>query len=117
MIDIKKCEICGKEYKNMKGLIAHVRQVHDPTTQQYYDTYLRKENEGFCLECGKPTSYHGMIRGYSRFCCGRCVAKNKDVQNKSKQTSLKRYGTEYSMQCEKIKDVLIENMVLTIRIK
>lgn len=104
MIDINKCEICGKEYKNRRGLMAHVRQVHDPTTQQYYDTYLRKENEGFCLECGKPTRYHGMIHGYSKFCCGRCVAKNKDVQSKSKQTSLKRYGTEYPMQCEKIKN-------------
>ena len=104
MIDIKKCEICGKEYKNIRGLMSHVRQVHDPTTQQYYDTYLRKENEGFCLECGKPTSYHGMIRGYSKFCRCGCSSKNKDVQSKSKQTSLKRYGTEYPMQCEKIKN-------------
>lgn len=101
---IERCSVCGKEYKNRRCLMAHVRQVHDPITQKYYDTYLRKENEGFCLECGKPTAYHGMIHGYSRFCCGRCVAKNKDVQSKRKQTCLGKYGTEHPMQCEKLKN-------------
>ena len=106
--DVKTCLICGKECKNARGLIAHVRQKHDPTTQQYYDTYLRKEKEGVCLECGKPTNYHGIIHGYSRFCCGRCTSRNKDVRYKIKQTSLRKYGTEHPIQCNKTKNKMKE---------
>ena len=52
-----------------------------------------------CLTCGKPLK--SIIRN---FCSVSCSSANKDVQDKAKQTNLKRYGVEHPHQSKEIKE-------------
>lgn len=69
-----ECIIC----KNMDGespdyikLGIHLRQ-HGWTSHEYYDEFLKRPDEGFCKECGKPTEFERMTRGYFKFCNTSC---------------------------------------------
>ena len=53
-----KCIICGECFTWANRVSKHLKQVHNITPQDYYDKYLKKDpNEGFCLSCGKPTTF------------------------------------------------------------
>ena len=109
------CKICGKEFENGKYLSAHLKFEEHITSQQYYDKYLRKSNEGFCEVCHKPTNYIGLERGYQVYCSRQCAAKEKGIKiSKTKQsyteeqkiaitkkrekTNLERYGVKSNLQ-------------------
>jgi hypothetical protein len=36
------CEICKKELKTLRGIGTHTLQVHNISSKDYYDLYLRK---------------------------------------------------------------------------
>ena len=64
-----KCEICGQLCKSYGSLGQHLKYTHNIKTQDYYDTYLKQDNnEGICLTCGKPTTFRGIKAGYSQYC-------------------------------------------------
>ena len=71
-----KCEICGREFKEYKGLGYHISQTHKISTKDYYNKYLRTDKEGICLECGKETSFRGLKIRYSTYCSSQCVSKS-----------------------------------------
>ena len=85
------CKICGKEYKNFFGLGTHISQGHKIHTKDYYDKYLKKENEGKCLQCQKNTNFLNMNLGYFEFCSQLCSAKSDKVKIK-KEVTLKKHG-------------------------
>jgi hypothetical protein len=66
------------------------------TTKEYYDKYLKKENEDVCVVCGKINTFHNCTDGYYRCCSNEC--NNKDIINKIKRaksgqnTMMERYG-------------------------
>lgn len=118
-----KCKICNIE-QNRLGW--HLR-AHKIDPQDYYDIYLKKDGEGICKTCGKPTKFMGVTRGYRDFCSEKCAVNNKDVkeriaetnirkygsenpfgskkvQKKIKKTNLERYGAKNPMQCQDIQD-------------
>lgn len=79
------CQICNKKCLGLAGLSYHI-QIHKTTKQQYYDTYLKKNNqEGICKTCGGKTKFLGM-NGYTSYCSHKCSTSNKEVQEKNKQT-------------------------------
>ena len=108
------CDICNKEFKTYVGLSCHIRQSHNITSQEYYDKYIRKEGEGFCNVCQKPTFFRNLHIGYSRFCCSKCTQNSEDTRNKIQQTCLDRYdsknvyASEYGKQ--KCKETWLENL-------
>ncbi len=100
---MEKCRICGREFKNVDGLLAHVSQRHRLKSKEYYDTYFKKENEGICPVCGKETNYKSFSMGYTKYCqC--CVFKSDDVKDKIKKTNLDRWGTEHPSQSKYVKE-------------
>lgn len=99
-----KCLICGYETDNHQSFNSHISHAHHIKSKEYYDTYLKKENEGICLTCGKPTKFKNMWNGYRDFCCNSCMSSNKIIQEKRKQTSLQHYGTEFPHQAQEVKD-------------
>lgn len=118
-----QCKICGKECSTTRGLAYHVRITHNLNSKEYYDTYLKRDNEGKCLECGKPTSFRGIKYGYSKFCCNKCILRNKEVrekqlltqrelygehleliQKKTQETNLKKYGKRHVLQVKEFKE-------------
>jgi len=69
-------------------LAKHFCQSHDYTSKAYYDQYLKKSNEGACLECGSEPKFRGVGVGYNLFCGNRCQA----IYNKRK---LKKDSEKY----------------------
>ena len=98
-----RCKICGKEIKDSpKSLPTHLRS-HDITSKEYYDKFIRKENEGFCVVCGKEAIFMSVNRGYSDRCrnleCSKVLKKEA-----TKRTSLLKYGTESPNQAKEVKE-------------
>lgn len=80
-----KCLICGKEFENGKFLSAHLKFEEHITGKDYYDTYIKKPEEGICIVCGKPTKYINFTRGYTKTCSQEC--NNSPLSNKGKNVS------------------------------
>ncbi len=101
-----KCEICGKEFKNFKGLSSHIWQIHEIRREEYYLKYIGIK--GTCIECGKDTRFNNLRDGYSKFCGLKCSNNNIDVRNKCIQTCMENNGVNYPLQSEKIRKRQIE---------
>lgn len=84
------CAICNKQFKSRLG--SHI-VTHNITIKQYYDKYMRQENEGICPICGKETTFLGLTKGYSEHCSIICKGKDHKVKEKVENTCLERFGT------------------------
>ena len=104
-----KCKICEKEYNSIRAIGSHIKQKHKITTQEYYDKYLRQENEGICPVCKKQTNFINLHDGYRQFCCKKCAYTSDIRINKIKETNLKKYGVENIYQLESIKQKAQQN--------
>lgn len=67
-----ECKICNAWFNDHISFSNHIKKVHGISVQAYYDTYLKRENEGICKQCGKPTKYYGLGKGYSTYCSSKC---------------------------------------------
>ena len=53
-----KCEICGKEFKNLNSISRHL-PIHKISSKEYYDLYIGKPNKCIVRDCDKdPNSGH-----------------------------------------------------------
>ena len=79
-----ECKICGrKDFEKITSLTTHIQFHHkDYTAQSYYDKFLKKEGEGVCKTCGKPTKFRTLLAGYSLFCSNKCVWQDPEVKAK-----------------------------------
>jgi len=66
-----QCSICHSDFKTIPALSRHIK-CHRILSQQYYDKYLKKENDGSCLYCGKQTTYKNLKHGYCTYCNTAC---------------------------------------------
>lgn len=98
-----KCKICGKEIGN-KGLTSHFKNTHNISSKEYYDKYLKQENDGKCLECGKETKFIKFTKGYHSFCSTKCSNNNKKVSELKKKSCIKKYGVDNPAKAEAVKD-------------
>ena len=64
------CMECGELCKNLSSLARHINKFHD--TKIYYDLWVKRPGEGFCLNCHKPTTFKNLKRGYLKTCCNSC---------------------------------------------
>lgn len=80
------CKICGKECcDKLNSFGYHLSMTHKIKYKNYYDKYLKKDNEGICPICGKPTSWRG--NHYLICCSNRCGTIYS--QDKREQTMIK----------------------------
>ena len=86
------CLICHKTFKNNQVLSRHISRHHCLNSQEYYDLYLKKANEGICPECGNKTTFRGLKTGYLEYCCSRCAKRSEKTRNKYTKTCLQKYG-------------------------
>jgi len=102
------CQICKKHFKNWNLLSKHIMNLHKIKVKEYYDKYLKKENEGICLmygkisSCKKFTSFSYISKGYCKFCSKKCSANSKDVRQKTVESNNKRFNADYPYQSKKI---------------
>jgi len=97
-MEIFKCEICEREFKNLSGLTKHIGRLHksEVTVEEYYIKYIGEK--GKCVECGKDTGFRSLKGGYNRFCGLKCSNNSIEVQNKKKETCLKNSGYTHPMK-------------------
>lgn len=75
-----ECKICGRTYEDPITFTSHIKNDHKLGMQEYYDKFLKKEGEGICKICGKPTKYNGVNKGYSEYCSKECSNKVSKVK-------------------------------------
>ena len=93
-----KCVFCNKEVDNIRKLSKHLRDNHKGLSiREYYDTYLKKENEGNCAVCNSPTRFVSLGAGYTNTCSCKCAC----TYNRSK---LKNDQEKYTKFIKKVKD-------------
>ena len=77
-----ECKICNNSYKNYIALATHIRISHNISSQEYYDLFFKKENEGICPICGKLTKFRRLSTGYNMFCSNKCVGQSDIIKMK-----------------------------------
>jgi hypothetical protein len=88
----------------------HIIRIHKITTKEYFNSFLKKENDGLCLTCKNPTFFQGLNLGYRKYCSQKCLANNKNIIEKRNNTNLKRYGFINPAQNFEIKQKSIETL-------
>jgi hypothetical protein len=88
---MEKCHICNKDCDSLRKLSKHIRDTHkNISIKDYYDSYLKKENEGLCVICGNKTNYRSIGEGYQKTCshkCG-CIHHRQQLKNDPKKQQL-----------------------------
>ena len=100
--DMIECKLCN-EYMLPLGMASHLSRKHNIKLIDYYNTYIKKPEEGKCKICGNPTSFTTIESGYRLYCSSRCANLDPDIQNKMIENSLKKYGVTHPFQSEQVK--------------
>ncbi len=89
------CKICHAEFlgKRIDKLKKHITKDHSLVWEEYLREY-HPELGGYCLECGKPTTFINFNKGFLEFCSNECVNKSSIIQDRIKAKKLERYGSE-----------------------
>ena len=108
-----ECKANGKcvKFEKVCSMGTHLWKTHGMSSQQYYDKYLRKPGEGICPECGKPTLFRTLGKGYLEFCSKKCSAKyiasdcerNAHKAGALKETMRKQHNVDNPAQLESVK--------------
>jgi hypothetical protein len=85
--------------KNIKiaAFGRHLKYEHDMNIQKYYDIFFKKDEEGFCLKCKKPTKFFKLREGYKKY-CKKCSKQN--VAMKAKKERQKRIANYIKLHGE-----------------
>lgn len=89
---MKSCQICKKIFKDLK----HHLIFHKISTKEYYNKYLKKEDEGKCFLCNAETGFLSINKGYRTFCSKRCSnyhSWHNSKSEKRKEETSKRIKT------------------------
>lgn len=108
------CQICKRECDGFKSLGTHISRTHK-NVNEYYDKFLKKENEGKCKVCGNDTKFYKLNIGYRTTCsqkCSRKLMNMSESRNKSKNTFLKKYGVENASQISGVRKIISEKAKL-----
>ena len=82
------CKICNIIVEGKTGLFNHISQSHDISLQDYYDQFLKKEDEGICCYCGQNTKYLNFNDGYHHICQDQNCINNLILDSKIKNGTL-----------------------------
>ena len=105
-----KCYICNIEKDNFSKLSNHIRRHHSISSKEYYDTYLKKENDGICIGCGCKTNFQDLNNGYHKMCSSRkCSCKYNRKQLKNNPIKFKKFRENVSNNMKTLwKDMSLE---------
>ena len=116
------CEHCKTQTKYVIDNFArwHLKKEHNMTMKEYYDLYMKKENEEFCKICGKVCFWENSTKGYCTYCSKECMYSDPDYRetvnaslqtydrekaNKKRiETNLDKYGVECVSQHGYVKE-------------
>lgn len=115
------CIICSQPFKNRRSFSAHLK-IHKITIKEYFDRYIKTENDGICVICGKNTVWNSSGAFYPIYCSKKCalfgyskkygvenIAHVKIFQKKKENTCINRYGVTTISQAPCIKQKMKDN--------
>lgn len=100
---VYKCKLCQKEISPL-GMPSHVNRMHQMSIKEYYDKYLKQDDEGICLMCGKETAFAGLTKKYKKYCSKECANSSPLRMQHIAETNIKRYGTTCILASKEIRD-------------
>lgn len=105
-----QCKICNYDCHNYYQLVWHIKKEHKISSQEYYNKYLKTENEEFCdnPNCNNKVPYMGLSVGYRRYCSSKCSMLDPINQANHKATCLKKYGVENPSQVKEIQEKKVQ---------
>lgn len=80
------CCICNIKIQSLFKLSYHIRYCHKKSVKEYYDTYLKKNNEGMCKFCNGATVYKNISDGYPKSCKKCSHLRAKEFMEEFKKT-------------------------------
>lgn len=98
------CLKCGEKFKSGRERTTHLQVIHGLSSKEYYDIYLREENEGTCYLCGNITEFVGIVPGYRKYCCRKCADTDPRKQQLAKDTNIKRFGVSSVLKLSRVHD-------------
>lgn len=87
-----KCEICGKCVKQLRRHFLKAHKDIDYKTD-YYDRFLKTENDGICCVCGAVTNWK--CDKYEKTCSVKC--HNEYVKMQTEHAMQTKYGVKNCM--------------------
>lgn len=103
-----KCKSpCGNRYN--KSILLKFIKIYPIFDNIKEIAYLLKHKDNlenlhiFCPICGKKNKFNGYKKGHYSHCSTRCSSLDKNVLNKSKLTKLEKYGDENYHNIEQMK--------------
>lgn len=125
------CKLYNKEFIGGQSFTSHLK-IHKYTSKQYYDEFLKTQNDGICQVCGKPTKFFKFANGYRKTCSDECYRRlsvkswrktmndkynggyysgTDEYREKRKLDCLEKYNCEYYWQAKEIKEKRKESML------
>lgn len=101
------CKICNK---NVNSVGSHVRQFHHLNVKDYYDKYLKQQNEGICPVCGKETTFRGITKGYLKHCSTKCNNNDPETFKQKQETSIREHGVLNYRNSEQARQTLAKHI-------
>jgi len=82
-----------KLYNNILNFLENSNIPEDIKFKQKVWHFIYKENNIItCKECGSPSKFLDIKRGYQDFCSTKCSNKNKDKIEKTKKNNIEKWG-------------------------
>ena len=92
------CEECGISFGNKTALVIHNMKIHNLSSKQYFDKWIKEEGEGLCKICGKETRLARTDTGYLDTCSKEC--NDKYVVIRTKEAMTEKYGVDNPWKLE-----------------
>jgi len=100
------CKICNTSFNSCHSISTHINKKHNMTIIGYYLKYIDENNK--CIICGNQTTFKNIKLGFRKYCSSKCANNDKEIQNKIKNTNLRKYGTETFTNREKCRKTCLE---------
>lgn len=95
------CKICNCDITYKSNAFSwHLKLKHNLSSKEYYDLYLKKEDEDKCKCCGNITKFDGINDGYRTFCSYKC--SNNDIGINKKRSKNISYTLKNKTKQEQI---------------
>ncbi len=97
------CKECDEEFSIAENLSKHVKH-HGMNNREYYDKWLKKEDEEKCPICSEQTPFKSITKGYKKYCsleCKRLGAGNKTSETwKKRKTEIQKNYKFLCLECK-----------------
>ena len=97
---MSRCEICNRQFDGINALSHHILKDEHLELEEYYRLFIDGSSHR-CKNCGKPTTFLSLGRGYTEFCSSICGIRFN---------SFKRVARDNSLIGQISDDFLVENI-------